>query len=301
MVAIDLGTSRSAWAFAIKGRAENDIIICVPQGSRSSISAMKTGNTVLLSEHDDVLAFGRAARERFIEDTGDNDGDVDGEGWLEVDGDEEEKTPHSASGATGMLFRWFKVALCQQRGYQSVDDPIATADGGQTRPLLRVMTAVLSHFKEDTLASLSSVSEVAHGVEDVTWVLTIPAIYDDFVKRFMRIAAHEAGIISTVDSSRLQLYLEPEAVCLAVNVKEAPMLCGAGTKAMILDCGGGTVDIITHEVLSMQLLRLKEILRQPEGFGGRPAWTASLKSGVGYSWVRIIMTECATHLHFMRS
>lgn len=62
-------------------------------------------SAVLLSKHDDVLAFGRAFRERFIEDTEDNEAAVGGEGWLEVGGDEEDSRQHSVSGATGMFFR----------------------------------------------------------------------------------------------------------------------------------------------------------------------------------------------------
>ena len=101
---------------------------------------------------------------------------------------------------------------------------------------------------------------MAQTISDVTWVVTIPAIYDDFAKRFVRVAAHKAGIISTVNSPNLQLCLEPEAACLTVSLKNAPHLARNGTKIMILDYGGGTVDITTHEVLSMNPLRPKEPL-----------------------------------------
>ena len=47
-------------------------------------------------------------------------------------------------------------------------------------------------------------------------VVTIPAIYDDFVKHFMRVTAYKAGITPTVDSPRLTLCPELEAACLGV-------------------------------------------------------------------------------------
>ena len=47
-VAIDLGTSRSTYAYSVQGRAEQDVIIRVPDGSLTH----------------DVLAFGRAAGRR---------------------------------------------------------------------------------------------------------------------------------------------------------------------------------------------------------------------------------------------
>lgn len=261
VVANDLGTSHSAFAYSIQGRVHEDIIIRVPEDSLPSVSATKTETAVLLkSEHPhDVLAFGRAAIERFIEEAEDDEAFGDGDGGVQG---------ANIPGATSILFRWFKRGLCERRGFQSVDDPVATAEGGQQLPLMIVMTAVLRHFKDDAITHLSSVSEMPQTVDDVTWVVTIPAIYDDFAKRFTRLAAHKAGIISTVDSSSVQLCLEPEAACLAMTPKDAPHLARAGDKIMILDCGGGTVDIATHEVLFMNPLRLKELLPPTGGAWG---------------------------------
>ena len=278
VVAIDLGTSRSAYAYSIQGRAEQDVIIRVPERSLPSVSAMKTDTAVLLrsTPPHGVLAFGRAAGERFVEDCEDDEASNDYSG----------AGVHATTGATSMLFRWFKMGLCERRGYQSVDDPVATAEGGQQLPLMIVMAAVLRHFKDDALAHLSFVSGMTQTVENVTWVVTIPAIYDDFAKRFMRVAAHKAGITATIDSPSLQLCLEPEAACLAMTSIEAPNLAQAGTKVMILDCGGGTVDITTHEVLSTSPLRLKE-LRPPTG----GAWGSTCVDSAFMRWCRVFLGE----------
>eukprot|EP00752_Nemacystus_decipiens_P002183 g2078.t1 len=260
IVAIDLGTSRTAYAFSVQGRAEQDVIVRIPDGSLRSVSAVKTDTAILLASEapHEVLAFGRRAYERFVEYVAEAE---DGESSEHMDENRNNVTTvRAASGATTMLFRWFKMELCERRGYQSVDDPEATAEGGGKLPLIDVMTASLRHIKGDVIAHLSSVSGVAQTIEDVAWVVTIPAIYDDFAKRFMRVAAHKAGITSTVDSPSLQLCLEPEAACLAVTSKSASHLAEAGTKIMVLDCGGGTVDITTHEVISTSPMRLKELL-----------------------------------------
>lgn len=48
-------------------------------------------------------------------------------------------------------------------------------------------------------------------VGDLAWIVTtILTIYDNFLKRFMRVEAHKTGIISTVDSSHFQWCLEPK-------------------------------------------------------------------------------------------
>eukprot|EP00903_Cladosiphon_okamuranus_P013451 g12527.t1 len=280
VVSIDLGTSRSAYAFSIQGRAEQDIIIRVPDGSLpSSVSATKTDTAILLKSTfpHDVLAFGRAAGERFIEEAEDDEASTD------YGGDDGVRT---AAPPGGMLFRWFKVELCQLRGYRSVDDPVATAEGGQQLPLIVVMTAILRHFKEDVIDHLSSVSEMPQTVDDITWVVTIPAIYDDFAKRFMRIAAHKAGITPAVDSPSLQLCLEPEAACLAVTSMDATRLVREGNKIMILDCGGGTVDITTHEVLSTNPPRLKELLPPTGG-----AWGSTCVDSAFTKWCKHFLGE----------
>lgn len=250
-VAIQIGASRSAWAFSLKGKAGGSIIVHVPAGNHGSALCDNTETTALLSSNGHhVLAFGRTARERFY--------------------DEEEEIGSSRTSAMrGMLFSNFTLELCRNGAFQSVEEPMATAEGGQTVPLLRVMTAVLRFFKDDALAHLTSASETDLDATDVTWAIAVPAAYDGFAKHFTRVAAKEAGIIEAVSSSRLQLVAEPEAAYLAVvhdlNV-DVPWV--VGTKTMIVDCGGSTVDISTHGVVSVSPLRVEELLppmREPWG------------------------------------
>ncbi|RUS20708.1 hypothetical protein BC938DRAFT_475515 [Jimgerdemannia flammicorona] len=80
---------------------------------------------------------------------------------------------------------------------------------------------------------------------DVSWVLTIPAIWDDAAKSLMRKAAVAAELEK--EDGQLMFALEPEAAslwCLAsggISLKEKDVY-------MVVDCGGGTVDITIHEV-----------------------------------------------------
>jgi len=73
----------------------------------------------------------------------------------------------------------------------------------------------------------------------------------------MRTCAVEAGLISQRDSQSLVLALEPEAACL--STEKAGNFLAAGDKFMVLDCGGGTVDITMHRVRSKAPFRLEEI------------------------------------------
>ncbi|CAC5378017.1 unnamed protein product [Mytilus coruscus] len=82
--------------------------------------------------------------------------------------------------------------------------------------------------------------------DDVRWVLTLPAIWTDSAKQFMRKAANKAGI----PDKNLLIALAPEAACI---------YCQAGTRYMIVDLGGGIADITLHEKLPDG--QLKEICR----------------------------------------
>lgn len=275
VVAIDLGTSRSTCAYTLPTKAEEDIAVRIPEDSEPPESGprWKTETAILLeNDGQEVIAFGLNARRKFIRK-------IEAQRAAADDGCARDES--CLSSTTNLLFTWFKAELCQNRGYKSVDDPITTACGGQKLPLLQVVTAALRHVKEDILLYLSGLLGVPLTVDRVKWVLTIPAIFDDFAKGFMRHAAFQAGMTKDIGSNSLVLCLEPEAACLAVNMKGSPVTVDAGCKIMILDCGGGTVDITTHEVLRRSPLSLKEILAPTGG-----PWGAICVDNAFRDWFR---------------
>ena len=67
----------------------------------------------------------------------------------------------------------------------------------------------------------------------------------------MRRAAHNAGLIETESSSRLLLALEPEAAVASCLHDVNPVIkLPTGTKFCMVDCGGGTIDITSHNIAS---------------------------------------------------
>ena len=104
----------------------------------------------------------------------------------------------------------------------------------------------------------------------------------------MRRAAHSAGLISDVESARLVMCWEPEAVCFTAlfgrseggvdapvdsplepldrNSRSAlaAMLEKPGEKFLVLDAGGGTVDLSSYEVVSSRPFQVKQ-LAAPNG------------------------------------
>ncbi|CAM9681303.1 unnamed protein product [Ectocarpus fasciculatus] len=280
VVAIDFGTTRSAYAYMVEGEASGKILVRVPDSALASpSSSVKTETAALLNRkgRGDLIAFGLAARDQCAYQ----------------DHDEEDAA----------LFRWFKLDLCKTgQGQTSVERVMTKSSSGRhTVPLFHVIKTSLIYFKDDVLRFLSSTRGRDVDAKEVTWVITVPAIYDDFAKRFMREAAHGAGMIDRVDSVRLRLCLEPEAACLAVTTDDNPLTCEAeGKNMMIVDCGGGTVDITAYKILSVDPLKLAEVTAPDGGIWGSTrvdnAFEELLKILLG-SWMDEVSDE--TYLSIM--
>ena len=140
--------------------------------------------------------------------------------------------------------------------------------------------------------------------EDVRWVITVPAIWRSAAKQLMREAAYRAGMASPTLPQQLLISLEPEAASLFCRqlkrhqlkaerpaelhlipqnpTKPAPLkpwnktkrdsICtdpimdsGPGKRYMVVDCGGGTVDITVHQATDQQGHHLKELHRATGG------------------------------------
>jgi molecular chaperone DnaK (HSP70) len=85
----------------------------------------------------------------------------------------------------------------------------------------------------------------------IRWVLTVPALWSEEHKLFMRKAAVEAGIIDHSNSANLLLCLEPEGAsiqCREDAEESIKFQMTKGTVILVLDCGGGTVDITVHKL-----------------------------------------------------
>ncbi|KAG2026582.1 hypothetical protein GB937_001363 [Aspergillus fischeri] len=90
---------------------------------------------------------------------------------------------------------------------------------------------------------------------EITYVLTVPAVWTDKAKNMTLTAATDAGI-SALD---VILVSEPEAAALScLNASQLDTLKD-GDVVIICDAGGGTVDLISYCVKSVEPLELMEV------------------------------------------
>ncbi|QSS60193.1 Hsp70-like protein [Histoplasma capsulatum] len=82
---------------------------------------------------------------------------------------------------------------------------------------------------------------------NIRYFLTVPAIWNDAGKAATRAAAIAAGFLRDENDNRLTLITEPEAAAMFC-AKAGLLNLKIHDAILIVDCGGGTVDLIAYEV-----------------------------------------------------
>lgn len=142
----------------------------------------------------------------------------------------------------------FKMLL---RDIEAVAATGATAAGGQagvvlaTDPADAYRLTVLCLQQVVTVAR-DKIAESGYEESDIRWCLTVPAMWNPYTRDLMHKAAVEAGLPD--DPDRLLLAQEPAAAALHCAAKDETLLGTPGTRFMVVDAGGGTVDIASYQV-----------------------------------------------------
>ncbi|KAK3611842.1 hypothetical protein CHS0354_040516 [Potamilus streckersoni] len=249
VAAIDLGTTYSSWACSFRHDYNKDPknlekIMCRNWNDSQNVS-YKAPTTILVREDGKTLdKFGYEAEDQFAQ-------------FAEDDADELN---------TWYYFRRFKMLLHDRKIKR---DMMLESENSKTLPAMRVFALTIKYLMNDILVDIGKKMMDVLDESHIRWVLTVPAIWDETAKQFMREAATEAGI----PSNQLTLALEPEVASLYCNSipltradnGEASTL-HPGAKYILVDAGGGTIDIIAHEVMSDG--SLNEIYRSNGGAWG---------------------------------
>ncbi|KAL3863802.1 hypothetical protein ACJMK2_005534 [Sinanodonta woodiana] len=226
--AIDFGTTYSGYAYSFVNEPTKVYI----NYWKSKIARAKTPTVLLLNPDKSVAAFGEDAQEKYL------------------------KLVKEKQAENWYYFENFKMELYSKQPPLAKDMTIEDISGKSVLAL-DVFSASIKYLKNHLLEVLNGKEEYVSILEnDIHWVLTVPAIWNDSSKQFMREAAKEAGI----ENDSLTIALEPEVASIyckagkkhSVYEKKDSDRIGLDktkTKYMVLDLGGGTADITCHEVL----------------------------------------------------
>lgn len=277
VAAIDFGTTFSGYAFSFNHDYESEPAKVSANTSwvagSAGLMSLKTPTVLLLDNNKKFVAFGYEAEERY--------------GELAA---EEKHKKH-------YYFRRFKMLLHKVSGKLTRDIMIPDDKGREMQALL-VFSISINYLKKHLMDTLN---KRMTGVvpEDIRWVLTVPAIWSDGSKQFMREAAEMAGI----KRESLIIALEPEAAslfCMHLPVDKM-LMEGAtksqqispfskGTRYMVVDVGGGTVDITIHEVVEDG--KLKEL-----NYASGGAWGGTCVDKAFENFLRKLVDNEKTHVY----
>ena len=218
VIAIDFGTGASGYGIA-------PVLIEPGQKARievfnpcDDLDDQKTSTAILFDDDGNFLAFGMQALQRYAE----------------ILDDEE----------TALLFQSYKMNLLHMHEN-------AVSLDGRELPLMTVISESLKYITEKATEKLSEqVGKVINS--KIRWVLTVPALWGEEHKQFMRKAALIANIIEEINSPNLLLSLEPEGASIQCREDSEENIRNSlekGKIVMVLDCGGGTVDITVHKLM----------------------------------------------------
>lgn len=243
VAAIDIGTAYSGYAFAFTHDHVYDVTdpdrihVNTWEFDGGSRSFYKTPTCLLLNPDGTMHSFGRDAIAKYNTLTDENQH----HGWY--------------------FFTQYKMTLHQE---EEISGNIRLRDeNGREMDALQVFGYSIQYLKNHLLSVVSQSSpDLQEG--DIRWVITVPAIWADSAKKFMRQAAQQAGI----RGEDIEIALEPESASLycrsmrafrETSSKDKPKLMSLppGSVYMLVDCGGGTVDVTVHEILKDN--RLKEL------------------------------------------
>ncbi|KAL3871019.1 hypothetical protein ACJMK2_039181 [Sinanodonta woodiana] len=244
VAAIDLGTTYSNWACSFKSEYEKNPEKILCRSWVNSLS-MKAPTTILIREDGETVdTFGSEAEDKYAQFA----------------------TYDSKELHTWYYFRRFKMLLHDRKLRR---DMTLESENGKCLPALRVFALTIEYLKNDLFQTLAKQTMADFEKSLIRWVLTVPAIWDESAKQFMREAAITAGI----PSNQLTLALEPEVASLyctkiplvsTFNGEACPLV--PRTKYILIDAGGGTIDIVAHEIMSDG--SLNEVYRSNGGAWG---------------------------------
>ncbi|KAL4230259.1 hypothetical protein ACF0H5_010645 [Mactra antiquata] len=233
VVAIDFGTTYSGYAFSLGSEFESEptkISSNKPWIASQGLVSHKTPTCVLLKPDKSFYKFGYEAEDKYNE-------------IAESQDDDHRKY---------YFFRRFKMIL-HTRPHLHRETTIED-ETGKSLTAKTIFVHGLRFLKDHALNTINSQGKAVDEL-DIHWVLTVPAIWSDGAKQFMREAALKAGI----ESNNLSIALEPEAASVYCKFLPSHQLSESsasqsmfkpGVKYMVVDLGGGTADITVHKVES---------------------------------------------------
>ena len=228
-IAIDFGTARSGYAYQFFEDKDVKEPIFRNRWPDTNESYPKTPTEILFNANGAIEAWGHSARKRLTQ------------------------LREEASDRGAILIENFKTLLHEGKD-RDQNGPFIMREGKKFS-VVNLIAEFLERIKDVALQDIAKTlgGEGLLDENEIRWCLTVPAVWSENSKQIMTHAAQQAGLIGegTQELERLLLVLEPEAAavhCQQEMLRQNQGSLESGKTIMIVDAGGGTVDITVHEV-----------------------------------------------------
>ncbi|CAG8474076.1 5885_t:CDS:10 [Paraglomus brasilianum] len=118
----------------------------------------------------------------------------------------------------------------------------------------QAITDFFKHLKKEIVSKLDARWPGLKFPSQVKLILSIPAEWGPPTKNTMRQCCLDAGLIDRLFTSNLEFTTEPEAAAIYCMEFCKEYQLKVGDAFMVVDCGGGTVDLTTRELLTEKTL-----------------------------------------------
>jgi len=208
VVGIDFGSSGSGFAYAFIDN-KDEIIHGMIHGANVD---NKVPTEIILDDNNNTIKFGAECIE-----------------YMKKKGTK-----------AGHYFKEIKMNLYEKK------TEIQAKNSEKILPLELVIQRVLERIRDLSIADIKKLRPFVQ--DNIKYVVTVPAIWEEFQKNIMMEACIKAGLIKEEDDKSLFFALEPEAASYyCLNNKNIDQnLLKKGNYYIICDLGGGTGDIVTH-------------------------------------------------------
>ncbi|XP_077638670.1 heat shock 70 kDa protein 12B [Lonchura striata] len=259
VVAIDFGTTSSGYAFSFTSDPEAIHMMRKWEGGDPGVANQKTPTSLLLTPEGTFHSFGYTARDYYH--------DLDPEEARE----------------------WFYFEKFKMKIHSTSDLTMKTeleAVNGKKMPALEVFAHALRFFKQHAVQELKDQCPSLPESDAIRWVLTVPAIWKQPAKQFMREAAYKAGLVSPETPEQLLIALEPEAASIYCRKLRLHQL-------IELSCRPPAGGAEPPQPIDSSFRQAREQLRR-----SRHSRTFLVESGVGELWSemqagdRYIVADC---------
>ncbi|XP_062566605.1 heat shock 70 kDa protein 12A-like [Saccostrea cucullata] len=224
VAALDFGTTYSGYAYSFRNNPKEIYSPGVWNAGDGGLASLRTPTCLLLNPDRSFNDFGFNAENKYAD--------------LCADFKHHEF----------YFFEKFKMELYHKTMRR---DAVLKDISGKNMPALLVFSLAVRYLKEELLSTLTK-RGTGVSLGDIKFILTVPAIWSDSSKQFMR----EAAVMAGLPNEQLILALEPEVAsvyCLKVPLENMPFgevynMKTPGYQYLLADIGGGTADFSVHEV-----------------------------------------------------